>query len=80
MHKEIQLTNNGNIVTVISIKDNTLTETLIAFKVEYSCDFGTYKSAEKIDTYVILDKSEIKEFCVTQNYLVVILGNSVKVI
>jgi hypothetical protein len=40
MHKEIQLTNNGNIVTVISIKDNTLAETLIAFKVEYSCDFG----------------------------------------
>ncbi len=68
------MTQEGTIVSVSSLGTSKLTDSIVSKK-EYSCDCGV---CMKFLTYLILDKFNVKEFCITESYLVVILDNAVK--
>ena len=69
------MTNKNTIFCVVSKMDSRYEEYSIVLKFVDSCDCG---NCGKFEIYVILDKFEVKESCVTPNYLVVVIGNTIK--
>jgi hypothetical protein len=69
------MTDKNTIFCVVSQMHSRYKENSIVKKFVDSCYCG---NCGKFEIYVILHEFEVKESCVTPNYFVVVIGNTIK--
>ncbi len=73
-----KVTCEGTLTTILSVLDQTIQNELV-FKTIISCDCSSCSSC-RCEIFVVIGKSKVKYFCITQKYLVLYLSNTLKLI